>query len=119
MNVEKDELERELERRLERVQAPAGFAEEVVRRADVRSALGKVIAWPKPWTGLAIAASLLLAAGLTGEQVHQRRQREEADREFTTAMQLTGHALQQTRDQLSRAGVRLEPLAKDSIEQAQ
>jgi hypothetical protein len=62
------------------------------------------------WTGGAIAAALAL--GMFGaEQLHLRRERAEetarADQQFAVAVQVTDHALAQTREQLARAGLNL------------
>jgi hypothetical protein len=62
------------------------------------------------WMGGAIAA--VLALGMFGaEQLHLRRERAEeaakADQQFAVAMQVTDHALEQTREQLQRAGLKL------------
>jgi hypothetical protein len=54
------------------------------------------------------AVAALLAVGVfAGEQVHRHHQQELADRQFDTAVRITGHALDQTRAQLLRAGVQL------------
>jgi hypothetical protein len=62
------------------------------------------------WAGGAIAATLAL--GMFGaEQLHQRHVREVqtalANQQFAMAVQVTGHALAQTREQLQRAGLNL------------
>jgi hypothetical protein len=62
------------------------------------------------WAGGAIAAVLVL--GMFGaEQLHLRHERAEqtamANQQFAVAMQVTDHALAQTREQLARAGLNL------------
>jgi len=106
------EFELQLARAMRRVDAPAGFAERVMERTTSpaekivvmrpRSGLWRMQAW----TGGAIAA--VLALGMFGaEQLHQRRERERADQQFAVAVQVTDHALAQTRQQLARAGLNL------------
>ena len=106
------EFELQLARAMARVDAPAGFAERVMERTTSpaekivvmrpRSGLWRMQAW----TGGAIAA--VLALGMFGaEQLHQRRERERADQQFAVAVQVTDHALAQTREQLARAGLNL------------
>ena len=106
------EFELQLARAMRRVDAPAGFAERVMDRTTSpaekivvmrpRSGLWRMQAW----TGGAIAA--VLALGMFGaEQLHQRRERERADQQFAVAVQVTDHALAQTRQQLARAGLNL------------
>jgi hypothetical protein len=68
------------------------------------------VARMQAWAGGAIAATLAL--GMFGaEQWHQRRERaqqtEMANQQFAMAVQVTGHALAQTREQLQRAGLNL------------
>jgi hypothetical protein len=58
------------------------------------------------------ALAAVLALGMYGSEVlHQRRERAEqaakADQQFAVAMQVTDHALAQTREQLQRAGLKL------------
>ena len=103
---------------------PAGFAERVlqaaaVERAALRATVGqrRVVAFPgrlrERWrlvAGGAIAAGMLAGVFAT-EQVHQRRERERTEaaaRQLETAMRVTSRALDQTRAQLARAGLRLE-----------
>ena len=112
------EFELELARAMRRVDAPEGFAARVMERAaspvDVeqkvlvmrpRSGLWRMQAW----MGGAIAAVLVLGM-VAAEQMHLRRERAEqakADQQFAVAMQVTDHALAQTREQLQRAGLKL------------
>jgi len=56
--------------------------------------------------GSAIAAVLVLGC-FVAERVHVERQKAElAQQQFETAMRVTDHALDQTRVQLERAGLR-------------
>jgi hypothetical protein len=54
------------------------------------------------------ALAAVLVVGVFGvEQVHERRERAVATQQFVTAMRVTDHALDQTRAQLKRSGIRL------------
>jgi hypothetical protein len=106
------EFELQLARAMARVDAPEGFAARVMERAA--SPAEKVVVmrprsglWRmQAWTGGAIAA--VLALGMFGaEQLHLRRERDRADQQFAVAVQVTDHALAQTREQLARAGLNL------------
>jgi hypothetical protein len=113
------EFELQLARAMRRVDAPEGFAARVMERAAspaesaqkvvvMRSRFG--MARMQAWAGGAIAATLAL--GMFGaEQLHQRHVREVqtalANQQFAMAVQVTGHALAQTREQLQRAGLNL------------
>jgi hypothetical protein len=109
------EFELQLARAMRRVDAPEGFAERIMERSA--SPAEKVVAMRprrglvrmQAWMGGAIAA--VLALGMFGaEQLHQRRERAEeaakADQQFAVAMQVTDHALETTREQLQRAGLK-------------
>jgi len=120
------EFELTLARAMARVDAPEGFASRVVELAEgggcahvseARHGVPRVVAmragrtmWRmQAWMGGAIAA--VLALGMFGaEQLHQRRERAEeaakADQQFAVAMQVTDHALETTREQLQRAGLK-------------
>jgi hypothetical protein len=113
------EFELQLARAMSRVDAPEGFAARVMERAaSPAEAEPKVIVMRprsgllrmQAWAGGAIAA--MLALGMFGaEQLHLRRERAEetarADQQFAVAVQVTDHALAQTREQLARAGLNL------------
>jgi hypothetical protein len=125
------EFELQLARAMRHVDAPEGFAARVLDRAvspaevaalaqvsEARpEALGVVVMRPRSglwrmqaWAGGAIAA--VLAIGMFGaEQLHLRRERAEeaarADQQFAVAVQVTDHALAQTREQLAKAGLNL------------
>ena len=110
------EFELQLARAMRRVDAPEGFAERIMERSAgpaekvvVMRPGGRMVRM-QAWMGGAIAA--VLALGMFGaEQLHQRRERAEeaakADQQFAVAMQVTDHALEQTREQLQRAGLKL------------
>jgi hypothetical protein len=116
------EFELQLARAMRRADAPVGFAARVMERAAIPSesaeAAQKLVvmrsrfgmARMQAWAGGAVAA--MLALGMFGaEQVHQRHVREVqtalANQQFAMAVQVTGHALAQTREQLQRAGLNL------------
>ncbi len=124
------EFELLLARAMRRVDAPEGFADRVVARAETGSVAASTrvpksgpgapkVVGMRPrfgllrmqvWAGGGIAA--VLALGMFGaEQLHLRRERAEqaakADQQFAVAMQVTDHALAQTREQLQRAGLNL------------
>jgi len=96
------EFEQRLGRALTRVDAPEGFAERVMRRAVV-SEVSPVRVMRQRWVAYAIAAMLLVSVGGGwGYRMHEQRR---VEREFDTAMRVTGTALQKTTEQLRRAGV--------------
>lgn len=116
--VAEAEFERELVRAMRRVDAPEGFAERVMARARTASQAGAVVIprWRsvRVWTSGAIAAAVL-AGVFVGEQVHVRRERERAElarqelarQQFDVAMRITGETLEQAREQMQEAGVRI------------
>ena len=135
-DVKLAEFELLLARAMQRVEAPEGFGARVLERAigpegvvaarsqvseerpfgGLRAGSGApgVVVFRRrrglwrmqAWAGGAIAA--VLALGMFGaEQLHQRRERELADQQFAVAVQVTDHALAQTREQLQRAGLNL------------
>jgi hypothetical protein len=123
------EFEVMLARAMRPVEAPEGFASRVVVRASANPthadetvmdgapgtiADAKVFVMRRrnglwrmqAWMGGAVAAVLVL--GMFGaEQIHQRREQAKADQQFALAVQATDHALDQTREQLQRAGLNL------------
>jgi hypothetical protein len=104
------ELEQELRRMLQRVDAPEGFAERTMARArGAGASRGKLLTMPsrlRTWGSGAIAAALV-AGVLIGEQVHVRHEREraEAQQQFEAAMRITGETLDEARLQIREAGV--------------
>ena len=113
------EFELQMARAMSRVDAPEGFAARVMERAASPAEPAQKVVVMRPrfgmarmqaWAGGAIAATLAL--GMFGaEQLHQRHVREMqtalANQQFAMAVQVTGHALAQTREQLQRAGLNL------------
>lgn len=106
-----EELERYLSQAMRRVDAPQGFADRVMERAKA-PAKAKVLMMPlrtRFWMGSAIAAALLVGA-FVGDQQYERRQHaktEAAQKQFEAGMEITDRALDHTREQLERAGVRV------------
>jgi len=118
-NLEPDvklvEFELQLARAMRRVDAPEGFAARVMNTAASPAEVKQKVLVLRPrsglwrlqaWMGGALAA--VLALGMYGAEVlHQRREQAKADQQFAVAMQVTDHALAQTREQLQRAGLKL------------
>ena len=112
-----DPFEEELRTAMRPVEPPAGFAAAVLARIAAEPDKPRLLAFPpsrfgparlafrKSWTAGLLAASLL--AGTTGTLAYHAHQRREADRQFVLAMRVTNHALAETRQQLNRAGFRL------------
>jgi hypothetical protein len=113
-------LEHELRNALRPVDPPAGFANRVMARARQETPAepkrARVFTFPsigrRIWIPSALAAMLLV--GVAGEQAHerleQRRQIEEAQKQlaqkqYETALQVTDRALDHAREQLHRAGI--------------
>jgi hypothetical protein len=112
---EASEFETRLTHAMQRVDAPEGFAARIMDRAAKRAAAGmsgpgKVIAFRsrvQRYAGLALAA--MLALGVFGiDQIHQRHEREIATQQFETASRITDQALEHTRQELAKAGVKLD-----------
>lgn len=106
------EFEQYLTHAMQRVDPPDGFAERTLARIESSTPVrGKVITMaPRArfWASGAIAAALL--AGVFSEQTyvrHQREQSERAQRQFEAGIRITDKALEHTRAQLERAGVRI------------
>ena len=104
-------FEQELAQALRAVDPPEGFAERVMARAQSPApAQAKVVRMQsraRPWIGGAIAAALLVSV-FTGEQAHQRRQREKAiraEQQFDEGMRITDATLEHVRLQLQQAGI--------------
>ena len=105
-------FEQELAQAMRAVDPPEGFADRVMARAQSPApAQAKVVRMQpraRPWIGGAIAA-VLLAGVFVADEVHVRRQRERgelAQQQFEAGLRITDEALQHTREQLARAGVR-------------
>ena len=106
------ELEQYLTQALQRVDAPEGFAERTLTRiqslAPVRAKVITMAPRARFWASGAIAAVLL--AGVFSEQTYVRHQHEQAElaqQQFDAAIRITDKALEHTREQLERAGVRI------------
>jgi hypothetical protein len=113
--VRDDELfERELERTLERVPAPEGFADRVMGRVRAREQgrLRMMVPRTTPVWRAAIAAMALIAvlsgAGEWVRQREERRQAEAVQRQFEVAMRVTGRTLDGIQERISKAGVKEE-----------
>ena len=102
------EFERNLTQALRPVDAPEGFAERVIARAQ-RSAppAGKLIQMPlrtRMWATGAIAAALL--TGVFAQQTHVRHERQKAElaqQQFDAAMRITDQTLDDVRQQLQHS----------------
>jgi hypothetical protein len=117
-NQEHD-FEQKLSEAMRRVDAPRNLARYLMAATAVHAASPVPLrerksrwAWLMPnanaWFGTALAAMLLLIA-FTGIQVHQRHERREhAEQQFEEATRITDQTLEQTREQLQRAGVPLD-----------
>ena len=108
-----DQFEEYLSVQLRRVDAPEGFEDSILARADAEApTLAKVIVMPsrrRVWTSGAVAAALLVG-GLLTQQVEVRRQRQQAEvaqQQFDTAIRITGETLDDTRQQLRDAGLEI------------
>ena len=109
------DFEEKLKRELQRVDAPAGFADRVMERVGVEAAeerRGRLVVMPRRWFSVAVAAMLLVGIVLGGWQWQQRRQeRQEAEiarRQFEVAMQVTGRTLVGVQERIGRAGRKRE-----------
>ncbi len=105
------EFELHLAQALRRVDAPEGFAERVMGRAQAVPRSRVVVMRPKlrMWVGGAIAAALL-AGAFSAEQIRVRRQHEQAEmarQQFEAGIRITDDALDHAREQLEHAGVGL------------
>ena len=108
-----EEFEEKLQRELRRVDAPEGFADRIMGRvalAETEQRRGRLIAMPRRFAQIAIAAMLLIAIVLSGWQWREqklRRERQEAQtahRQFEAAMQVTGRTLVELQERIGRAG---------------
>jgi hypothetical protein len=114
---ERARFEAELTLAMQRVDAPAGFADRVLAKAagpesqKAEALKGKVLMMPRrvrAWVGGAVAA-VLMAGAFGIQQQHERRERAEeaarAQQQYEQALQITGEALDHVRAQLQQAGV--------------
>jgi hypothetical protein len=131
---EMDEFERKLTQRMRPVSAPETLAKFLAIAAEAEQARRERRRWwmwfrlrtgartgsksggvmvlsrPMAWTGFAMVAAMLLVV-FVGQQVHVRRDRERAvvaTQEFEAATQIEDQTMAHTREQLERAGIRLE-----------
>ena len=116
---QQNDFEQHLSKAMRRVNAPRDFANSVMAATEAgaerrlpRREWKPRWAWLMPnanaWFGTAVAAMLLLIV-FTGVQVHVRHERRErAEQQFETATRITDQTLEQTREQLQRAGVPLD-----------
>ncbi len=106
---EQKQWEHRLTQAMQHVDAPPGFADRVLQRAEAPPQRKVLAMSPRVSTWLTGAIAAALALGVfTGERIHQHRERERANQEFETATRITDQALAHTREQLQRAGVPLE-----------
>ena len=113
-NLSNEEFDVTLAKALERVNAPEGFATKVMAeagRAETKGPHAKVLMFPKApmWLSGAIAAVLVMGV-VVGERVHVEHQRQEVamtQQKFDEGLRATNHALDQTREQLAKAGLNL------------
>ena len=128
MSDEMTDFEKQMAKTLRQVDAPEGFAERVMRRAEaenfatsthVSEARHGAPGWfeflrswhwmASPWAGGAVAALLVAGVFLTGTRVHEEHVKQaQATQQFEQATQITDRALEHTREKLRKAGVNLE-----------
>jgi hypothetical protein len=99
-----------------------GTATAPAQVSKARPGAPRVVMMQRRWAWAGGAMAAVLALGMFGtEQLHQRRERAErvaaeqaaaeqaalANQQFEAAVRVTDHALEQTREQLQRAGLRL------------
>jgi hypothetical protein len=106
-------FEEELSGAMRRVDPPEGFAERVMARARANDKpRARIVRFPhrtRVWVSGAIAAALL-AGVFVAEQMRLRQERERTElarQQFEAAMRITGETLEQARQQLQQAGVRV------------
>jgi hypothetical protein len=106
------EFDPTLARALRQVDAPMSLETRLMAAAEKESRhTAKVLAFPqkRAWMSGAIAAALVMGV-VIGERVHVDRQREQVavtQQKFEDAMRVTNHALNQTQEQLAKAGLSL------------
>jgi hypothetical protein len=114
---EMNDFEKRLAKAMRRVDAPPNVAKFLELAAEVHAERElprreRKHRWaffflrPPAWSMGALAAVLVLGV-FAGEQVHERRQQARAEQQFETAMRVTDHALDHTRAQLERVGLKL------------
>ena len=113
-----DEFEVALSRAMARVDAPETLVTFLTAATEVKRE--SVLPWrqrkhkfafllprPQMFMGGALAAALVVGA-FVGERVHEDRKRAAAEAQFDAAMRVTDRALEETRAQLERAGLKLQ-----------
>jgi hypothetical protein len=97
-----EELEQQWAAELGPVEPPPGFADAVMLRVASRNSPGvarkphRLLAWNRPWAGLALAAALLLVVFPGVYKLHEdreRRQAAEIEARYDLAMRLTTRTL--------------------------
>ncbi len=104
------ELEERLRVELGRRDAPAGFAERVLARTAKQAPVLPMSARVRGRVWMYAAAAMVLLSVTVGQRVHEVRQaqkKEQAQREFDMAMQVTGRTWEHAREQMQRAGLDL------------
>lgn len=106
-----DEFEQRLKNDLERVGAPDGFADRVMRHVQVTEG-SRLRIMPRRmrhvWQAVAAAALIVILLG-SGVAVRQRQERQRAEaiqRKFDLAMQITQKTLDEVGQRVSEAGVK-------------
>ena len=113
-DLQSDEFEERLRRSLRRVEAPKGFGARILERAGVPEKplpLKPRFRRGARWGWIGAVAVILVLVVLVGNQVRVWRERvsiAQIQAQFDMALRLTSHALEQTRTELERAGVRFD-----------
>lgn len=105
------EFERELTRAMRCVEAPAGFAERVMARAESpeRAKIPKVVTMTPSWWAwrtwaVGAAAAAIVMGSLAGERIHEQHvRRAEAQHQFEAAQRITDQTLAHVRAQVQQA----------------
>ncbi|GGA71861.1 hypothetical protein GCM10011507_24350 [Edaphobacter acidisoli] len=106
-----DEFEQQLKKDLERVAAPDGFADRVMRRVQTGES-ARLHIMPRRmlhvWQAVAAVAliGVLLGSGLAVRQRQERQRAEVLQRQFDLAMQITQRTLSGVGQRISEAGVK-------------
>jgi hypothetical protein len=127
-NEAMNDFERQLTQRMRPVNAPETLAKFLAIAAEAeqarrergrwwmwfrpKSSGGGVMVFSKPmvWTGFAMVAAMLMVV-FVGQQMHVRQEREKAalaTQEFEAATRIEDQTMAHTREQLERAGIRLD-----------
>jgi hypothetical protein len=126
-NEAMNDFERQLTQRMRPVNAPETLAKFLAIAAEAeqtRRERGRWWMWSRPksgggvmvfskpmvWTGFAMVAAMLMVV-FVGQQMHVRQEREKAalaTQEFEAATRIEDQTMAHTREQLERAGIRLD-----------